>query len=161
LFLPTAAATRLNAGFASISLRRNGATVSLVVAAPVCDWESPFVLGSGLRIAAGAACRLVCDKVAFRCAEPAFGYPAAYGLVLGRPGGMATGVVVSTGRPRRTPYGAFHPKNLSSHHGDHGGHGETAQAYKIQAHPTGDMLLLRNALFFSVITVSSVVNCFF
>jgi hypothetical protein len=39
-------------------------------------------------------------------------------------------------------------KNLSSHHGDHGGHGETAQAHKIQAHPKGDIPLFRNAWFF-------------
>jgi len=42
-----------------------------------------------VRIAAGVACRLVCGKAAFRCAEPAFGCPAACGLVLGRPGGKA------------------------------------------------------------------------
>jgi hypothetical protein len=45
----------------------------------------------------------VCDKVAFRYAEPAFGCPAAYGLVLGRPGGKAAGyfyrpLVVFAGR---------------------------------------------------------------
>ena len=51
MFLPTAAATRLNAGVAGISLRRNGATLSLVVAALICYGELPFMHGRGLRLA--------------------------------------------------------------------------------------------------------------
>jgi len=46
---------RLNVGCADISLRRNGATVSLFVAALVCFGEPPSMLGSGLRLAARAA----------------------------------------------------------------------------------------------------------
>jgi hypothetical protein len=43
---------------------------------------------------------------------------------------------------------SIYPKNPGSHHREHRGHGATAQAHKIQAHPTGDMRLFRNAWFF-------------
>jgi len=65
VFLPTAAATRLNAGTAGISLHRNGATASLVVAALVFYGELCFGVGA---VCGFAAC----------C------------LTLGRPGGKAT-----------------------------------------------------------------------